>query len=318
MAQAAAGTRWSTTMAGWTADNIPLLRGRSFLVTGPGGLGFETALALARADGEIILAGRDATKGAAACRALRLQVPAAAVHFELLDLAQLSSIRDFADRLKRRRSKIDVLINNAGVMAPPKRRTTADGFELQFGTNHLGHFALTGLLLPLLRRGRQPRVVSVSSLAHRTARIAFDDLQSERSYRPWARYGQSKLANLLFAFELQKRSAALGWGIASIAVHPGISRTDLIANSMGHDSLAQGLTERIGGLLLQSAAQGALPTLYAATAADARPGGYYGPDGFWGLRGWPMPALAADRAKDAADARRLWELSEQLSGVAYG
>ena len=305
-------------MAPWTTADILALNGRSFLVTGPGGLGFETALALARAGGEIILAGRDNAKGTAARDAIRTQAPKATVEFEVLDLASLSSIRALADRLQNQRRHLDVLINNAGVMAPPTRRTTADGFELQFGTNHLGHFALTGLLLPLLKRSSSPRVVTVSSVAHWRSRIAFEDLQAERKYQPWISYGQSKLANLLFALELQRRSSAAQWGIASLAAHPGISRTDLIANGMGRNSFAQRFSDRLGWPFFQSAAQGALPTLYAATAADAKPGGYYGPDGFMEWRGSPAPARVAAPARDETAARRLWQTSEQLTGVLYG
>ncbi|MBV9840250.1 MAG: SDR family oxidoreductase [Sphingomonadaceae bacterium] len=304
-------------MARWTTSDIASLGGRSFVVTGPGGLGFETGLALARAGGAVILAGRDPTKGEASRDAIRAQAGEADVRFERLDLASLASIRAFAERLAGQRESLDVLVNNAGVMALPQRRITADGFEMQLGTNHLGHFALTGLLLPLLRRGSSPRVVTVSSLAHRNGRIAFDDLQSERRYSGWRAYGQSKLANLLFARELQRRSDEEDWGIASIAAHPGASSTDLMDNGPGRRSIAGRLARLFAPLVFQSAARGALPQLYAATSPDAVPGGYYGPDGFSEMKGEPAAARRTMAARDDAVAARLWAVSEELTGVRY-
>lgn len=303
-------------MARWTTADIPPLGGRSALITGAGGLGFETALALARAGGDVILAGRNAAKGLEAIAAIRAQVPAATVGFELVDLASLASIQAFGDRLNGERDGLDMLINNAGVMAPPQRRETADGFELQFGTNHLGHFALTGQLLPLLRKGDRPRVVTVSSLAHRNGEIAFDDLQSTRRYRSWKAYANSKLANLMFAREFQRRSAAGGWGVASMAAHPGVSNTDLFANGPG--GLSATLLGLIGKPFFQTAANGALPQLYAATSPDAVGGGYYGPDGLGEMKGHPTNARVMPQAQDAAVAKRLWEVSEQLTGVRSG
>jgi len=213
---------------------------------------------------------------------------------------------------------VDLLVNNAGVMMPPERRLTADGFELQIGTNHLGHFALTGRLLPLLRRGAAPRVVTVSSGAHNVGRIDFDNLQWERRYSPMAAYGASKLANLMFALELQRRSDAGGWGVTSLAAHPGYARTELIANGPGSGSWMA----RLGHVLLepwasQSAADGALPQLFAATSPDAVGGGYYGPSRLMGMVGPPAPARVAQRARDRAAARRLWDVSEQLTGVTF-
>lgn len=192
-------------MAGWTTDDIPPQRGRSAVVTGTGGLGYQDALALARAGGNVIIAGRNPTKGGAAVVQIRQSVPNATIRFEMLDLANLQSVEDFGARLRADRGRLDPLINNAAVMTPPRRRETSDGFELQFGTNYLGHFALTAHLLPLLRKGRAPRVVTVSSIANRKALINFDDLQAKRDYRPMAVYGQSKLAELMFAFEPKRR-----------------------------------------------------------------------------------------------------------------
>lgn len=304
-------------IANWTVSDIPPQAGRSVVITGTGGLGHEDALALARAGANVIVAGRNPEKGAEALAHIRKSVPNAIVRFELLDLAELTSIAAFGARLRAGQQSLDVLINNAGVMAPPQRRVTSDGFELQFGTNHLGHFALTAHLLPLLRKGRNPRVVNISSIAARNGVINFDDLQAEREYTPMVVYSQSKLANLLFSFELQRRSDAAGWGLASIAAHPGISRTELIPNGAGRNSPMGYVRMLLGPILFQSAAQGALPTLFAATSADAEAGAYYGPDRFSETRGAPGVARAPLRAEDTAAAARLWELSERLSGVTF-
>jgi NAD(P)-dependent dehydrogenase (short-subunit alcohol dehydrogenase family) len=304
-------------MAGWTASDIPSQRGRSSVVTGTGGLGYETALALARAGGEVILAGRNADKGAAAVNQIRSDSGAGNVRFELLDLADLASIRAFGTRLRAQRHSLDLLINNAGVMRPPRRRLTADGFELQIGTNHLGHFALTAQLLPLLRQGHDPRVVSIASIAARQGVIDFDDLQSERRYKPMATYRQSKLANLMFALELQRRSEAAGWGLLSIAAHPGLAHTDLVANGSGPNSLFGFVSYVLGPLLWQSAAQGSLPILFAATSANAVGGAYYGPDGLAGFKGLPVRVDVVSQARDAHAATRLWDLSKRLTGVTF-
>jgi NAD(P)-dependent dehydrogenase (short-subunit alcohol dehydrogenase family) len=303
----------------WGLADIPTQTGKLAIVTGAtGGLGYETALGLAAAGAEVILAGRNADKGSEALGRIRSHVPRAKVRFELIDLASLASIKAFADHLLAEGRPIDILVNNAGVMAPPKRKTTADGFELQFGTNHLGHFALTGRLLPLLRASRAPRVVTVSSLMHRMgADIHFDDLQWEHSYSPNGAYAQSKLANLLFALELQRRSDTNGWRLLSNAAHPGGSSTDLISNGIGNNSLAGKISAQLVHLLGQSAAAGALPILFAATALQARPGGYYGPDGFFEMRGAVAPAKISARANDANLARRLWQVSEELTGVQW-
>lgn len=304
-------------MASWTTANIPPQAGRCAVVTGAGGLGFETALALARVGAEVIIAGRDPRKGAEAVAKIRAAVLAADVRFEPLDLASLASIADFATRLRAQRDSLDLLINNAGVMTPPTRKTTTDGFELQFGTNYLGHFALTAQLMPLLRTARGARVVTLSSVAARGGTIDFNDLNAERSYRPMPVYGQSKLACLMFALDLQRRSDAGGWGVTSIAAHPGIARTELLHNAPGRGSSAS-RTRNLLWFLFQPAAQGALPTLFAATAPDARGGAYYGPDRLGETRGYPTRARFPAQALDATAAARLWAISEQMTGVRFG
>jgi NAD(P)-dependent dehydrogenase (short-subunit alcohol dehydrogenase family) len=303
-------------MAIWQTSDIPPQRGRSVIVTGTGGLGFEDALALAGAGANVIIAGRNPSKGQEAVSRIRESVPTAAVRFELLDLASLESVTAFGSRLRASIDSLDVLINNAAVMTPPRRATTADGFELQFGTNYLGHFALTAELLPLLRKSKSPRVVTLSSVAARAGSIRFEDLQAEVTYNPMQVYSQSKLACLMFALELQRRSDAAGWGIASIAAHPGISRTDLLPNGAGANSLA-GRTRRFLWFLFQPAAQGALPTLYAATAPAAEGGKYYGPDKMGETRGHPTEAKVPLQAQDVKLAARLWKVSEELTGAFF-
>ncbi|WP_368518456.1 oxidoreductase [Rhizobium sp.] len=302
----------------WTLDDMPSQTDRTILITGTGGLGFEDALALARAGGDVIVAGRNPTKGAEAIRSIKEKVPHASVAFEIVDLGNLASIEALAKRLNETRDHIDVLINNAGVMTPPARQTTSDGFELQFGTNYLGHFALTGQLLPLLMRAQHPRVVTLSSIAVRSASAAinFDDLQAERHYKPMPVYTQSKLACLMFAFELQRRSEEAGWGVTSIAAHPGISRTELLHNGPGRRS-AQGLLRSLMWFLFQPVAQGALPTLFAATSPKAKGGRYYGPDRFGETRGHPTEAQVPKQAMEKHVAHKLWEISEKLTGVSF-
>jgi NAD(P)-dependent dehydrogenase (short-subunit alcohol dehydrogenase family) len=299
---------------GWTLSDLPSLRGRTAVVTGTGGLGYETALGLAQAGAEVIVAGRNPAKGEDAVAQLRSQVPQARVSFEPVDLADLASIAGFAERLGRTRSHIDLLINNAGVMAPPTRQTTADGYELQFGTNYLGHFALTARLLPQLLNGDRPRVVNVSSLAHRNGKVDFDDLQTERAYKPFRAYSLSKLAQVIFTLELQRRSEAAGWGLTSSAAHPGFATTELIANGQGETSLLARAMRLINPWLSQSPAAGALPTLYAAAAPEAAGGALYGPDGLMEMKGAPKRVAIAPAATQA-DAARLWRVSEQLAGV---
>ena len=277
------------------------------IVTGAtGGLGFATVRGLLRAGHDVILAGRNPAKGALAVARL------GAGRFESLDLASLASVHAFAERIT---SPIGILVDNAGVMAPPQRQLTADGFELQTGTNYLGHFALTALLLPRLIEG-QARVIQVASLAHRSARLAFDDLQGERAYRPMRQYGQSKLMMLMFALELNRRARAQGWPITSLAAHPGWAVTDIIPNGLGTGPLA-----RLLGLgfnaVAQSAEAGAEPSLYAALSPEAKAGGYYGPNGPGEIRGRPAPARIMPQAADRAAASRLWTLSQTLTECSF-
>jgi NAD(P)-dependent dehydrogenase (short-subunit alcohol dehydrogenase family) len=298
-----------------TQAEIPSQLGKTAVVTGStGGLGYETVLVLAKTGAEIILTGRDDRKGQLALEKISREVVGARIFYEHLDLASLASIADFAQRMQVRQS-LDLLINNAGVMALPRRQTTADGFETQFGTNYLGHFALTARLMPLLRRASGPRVVSVSSLAHRTGFIDFGDLQGTRLYSPWKAYGQSKLACLIFALELQRRSDAAGWNLTSDAAHPGFARTNLFAGGPG--GLLSVATDFAAPFFGHSAADGARPILFAATSPQAKPGAYYGPGGFGELRGAPAPALIMPRARDAATAARLWDVSEKLTGNSF-
>ncbi|PCD04307.1 short chain dehydrogenase [Sphingomonas spermidinifaciens] len=304
-------------MARWTTADMPDLAGRVAVVTGTGGIGLEDALALARAGATTIVAGRNPAKGAQAVDRILRAAGGAKVGFELLDLADLGSVAAGAERLAQRLGRIDILINNAAVMVPPARQVTADGFELQFATNYLGHFALTGHLLPLLRATPGARVVSLSSVAAPRGAIRLDDLQFERGYQPMPAYAQSKLACLMFALEFQRRSDAMAWGVTSIAAHPGVSRTDLIHNGAGRRSLP-GMVRSVLPFLFQPAAQGALPTLFAATAPGARGGAYYGPDGMGGLRGYPTLSAVPPRALDEEIAARLWEASERLCGVRFG
>lgn len=305
-------------MTEWTTADLPSLSGKTVVVTGAtGGLGYETAMALAGAGAIVILTGRDDAKGLRAIEGICERFPDALIAYEHLDLASLSSVADFARRFAAENERLDLLVNNAGVMALPKRQQTEDGFEMQLGINYLGHYALTARLLPQLRRAGAPRIVNLSSLAHRSGAINFDDLQGKHSYRPWRAYCQSKLAMLMFALELQRRSLAASWGLTSVAAHPGYARTDLIANGPGANTV-QG---RVGRLLQpwisQSAAEGALPTLFAATSPDVEPGGYYGPNGFYELKGSPGPARIMPQARDLAAAAMLWDASATLTGVSF-
>jgi NAD(P)-dependent dehydrogenase (short-subunit alcohol dehydrogenase family) len=304
-------------MTDWSTADIPPLNGRTAVITGAtGGLGYETALALAGAGAKVVLTGRNDAKGRDALQNIRSQFPNAAIAYETLDLANLASVAEFASRYAAAHTSLDLLVNNAGVMALPQRQVTSDGFEMQLGTNYLGHYALTAHLLPLLRQGHQPRVVNLSSLAHRTGAINFGDLQSAKSYSSWKAYCQSKLAMLMFALELQRRSDAAGWGLLSNAAHPGYARTDLIANGPG-DSLLWQLSKSLQPLISQSAAEGALPTLFAATSPEAKAAGYYGPNWFYESKGPPVPAKIMPQAKDAAAAARLWDVSAALTGVSF-
>ena len=302
-------------MAGsdWTAADIPDQSGRVAVVTGANsGLGFSTARELARAGARVVLASRSAEKGRDAASRIVSAVPGADVSAAILDLADLDSVRAFAPTAPDR---LDLLINNAGVMAAP-RRLTKDGFESQFGTNHLGHFALTGLLLGRLLAAPAPRVVTVSSTMHRGGKIDFDDLQGERKYSRWGAYSQSKLANLMFCFELQRRAVAADTALLSVAAHPGYASTNLQA--AGTDRFYERWFMAVGNrLLAQSADLGALPTLYAATVPDLPGGTYVGPGGRSEQRGYPKVVTAAGKAYDEAAWLRLWEVSEELTGVHY-
>jgi NAD(P)-dependent dehydrogenase (short-subunit alcohol dehydrogenase family) len=306
-------------MPPWTTELIPDLSGRTVVVTGANsGLGYESSLALARAGAAVVLACRDQSKGADALDRITRSVPGATVSLAPLDLADLTSVRAFAAGFSDTHDGLDVLLNNAGVMAIP-RRETSDGFEMQFGTNHLGHFALTGLLLDALRARPGARVVTVSSSAAQMGRIRFDDLQGTRRYGKWSAYSQAKLANQLFTLELDRRTTRSGAGPASVAAHPGYAATNLqsVGPQMSGSRLMERLTDIGNSILGQSAAGGALPSLYAATAPGVAGGQYFGPGGFLAMRGSPKPVSFVKAARDPAAAKRLWEVSEELTGVRY-
>ena len=302
----------------WTPADIPDQTGRRAIVTGANsGIGFHTALELARRGIMVVLASRDPARGAAAKSQILTGVPNAQVELASLDLASLASVQAFAESQSTK--PLDLLINNAGVMAPPRRKQTADGFELQFGTNVLGHFALTARLLPALTAATQPaRVVTVSSIAHKRGRLDFADLQSTASYSPMRAYQQSKLADLMFAFELQRRLHATGSPILSVAAHPGVAETSLFLtpDHAGLERAARKIMGKLIGLLLNSQAQGAYPTLYAATSHQAVAGGYYGPQGLAETRGGDAgPAHVAPQALDQPAAAQLWTTCQQLTGL---
>ena len=292
----------------WTADQIPDQTGRTAVVTGANsGLGLSTARELARAGAHVVLACRNLEKGEAA-----LQEVGSGAELEQLDLASLESVKAFAERFLASHDGLDLLINNAGLMAPP-RGVTADGFERQFGTNVLGHFALTGRLLGALEGREDARVVTLSSNAHKLGRINFDDLQCERRYNRWRAYNQSKLGDLLLALELDRRLRAAGSTVRSVAAHPGYSATNLqSAAPPAVDRAIMAVTNR---LVAQSEDMGALPTLYAATYPGLEGGTYVGPDGFMEQRGHPEVVRPSDAARDEEVARRLWEVSEELTGL---
>jgi NAD(P)-dependent dehydrogenase (short-subunit alcohol dehydrogenase family) len=308
----------------WTAADIPAQRGRRVLVTGGNGyplegrsgLGYEEALALARAGADVTIASRDRVRGEEAVRRIVAEAPGSTVRFETLDLADLASVAAFAARMQASGQGLDVLINNAGVMGRAAREVSVDGFERVFATNTLGHFALTAHMMPLLRQGREPRIVWVSSMRTSEA-LPLDDLQLERGYDYAAAYDHTKLANLMLAFEFERRSKAAGWGIASLASHPGVARTNLIPDGPGLDS-REGWRFRWLSFLFQPAAQGALPTLYAATSPQAAPGGYYGPKRFQGMRGLPGVAPVPAAAEDRPSAQTLWASLESLAKVSIG
>lgn len=299
----------------WTAADVPDQTGRVAVVTGANaGLGLETAAVLAERGARVVVAVRDLGKGEAAVSQLKRRTPNADVALQQLDLSSLASVRTAADELRAAYPRIDLLINNAGVMYPPKQ-TTADGFELQFGTNHLGHFALTGLLLDHLLQVEGSRVVTVASIAHNIqAGIHFDDLQWERSYNRVAAYGQSKLANLMFTYELQRRLAAKQAPTIAVAAHPGISNTELMRHIPG--SGLPGFSA-LAGLVTNSPAVGSLATLRAATDPSVRGGQYYGPSGFRELVGHPVLVQSNRQSHDTDVQQRLWSVSEELTGVKF-
>jgi NAD(P)-dependent dehydrogenase (short-subunit alcohol dehydrogenase family) len=304
----------------WTTADIPSQVGRTALITGANsGIGFEAALALARKGAELILPARTQAKADAAVARIRAQVPSARLHPEILDLAVQASVHAFANRVMARfpGQSLDLLINNAGVMALPMREVTEDGFERQFATNYLGPFALTGLLLPSIKQNAGARVVTVSSSVSKQGRIEFDNLHSERVYKPMSQaYAQSKLADLIFSQELQRRLNAADSPIVSTAAHPGYAITNLQADHLGLGLKI--LITMMKPFLSQDAAHGALPTLFAAVAPEAVAGGYYGPDGIAELKGYPTTVPVPKAALDGAIAKRLWAESERLTRVKYG
>ena len=310
----------------WKAEEIPSQAGRRFLITGANsGIGFHAALKLARKGAEVILACRDRRKGEAAMSRLREEAPGAQAELAILDLASLDSIRAFATEELARNRPLHVLINNAGVMAVPRRTETVDGFEMQFGTNVLGHFALTGLLLPALERTASnsqepPRIVTIASLAHKRTHLDLDDLQSFKTYSPLRTYQQSKLANLMLAFELSRRLGASSSKILSVAAHPGIASTAIFRTDE-RSGTARALRTLVGhaiGIFLNTDAEGALPTLFAATSTEAVDGRYYGPEGLGEMRGDTVGvAKVGSQARDEIAASRLWQRCEDLTGIHY-
>jgi NAD(P)-dependent dehydrogenase (short-subunit alcohol dehydrogenase family) len=313
--------------SGWTVASMQSQVGRRALITGANsGIGYYAALELARKGAHVLLACRTREKGEAALGRLRAEVPEASLELVALDLAVLDSVREVAAKEIARGLPLDLLINNAGVMAPKRRQETVDGFEVQWGTNVLGHFALTALLMPALelaaeRHPQRPRVVTLASIAHKQGRLNFDDLQSTQSYSPMGAYQQSKLADLMFAFELDRRLRLAGppaAGVMSVAAHPGVANTNLF--QVGEFSAVERAARRLAGAaigaLLNTEAEGALPTLFAATATEAVSGGYYGPQGFQEMRGGDVgPAKVAEQALDVAAATRLWSVCERMVGI---
>ena len=305
------GTRERRSSAKWGASDIPDQHGRTVVITGANsGIGLEAARYLAARGAQVVLACRDEGKAAAAAAAIAAGVPGAEAETLALDLSSLESVRSAAAEIRSRYPRLDLLVNNAGVMMPPLSRT-ADGFELQFGTNHLGHFALTGLVLPSLLGVPGSRVVTVSSNGHKVGRIRFDDLQWEHGYRRMGAYAQSKLANLLFTYELQRRLAAAAAPTIAVAAHPGTSDTALVRHLPAFAQLGSRLAPN------QGAAMGALPTLRAATDPAVAGGDYYGPAGLGEFAGPPRLVRSSSRSHDEAAQRRLWSVSEELTGVTF-
>jgi NAD(P)-dependent dehydrogenase (short-subunit alcohol dehydrogenase family) len=308
----------------WKAADIPSLAGKRILITGANsGIGYHAALKLARKGAHVMLACRDRQRGEAALALLQGESPGTHAELVILDLASLTSVQDFAAKELSQRRPLDILINNAGVMAPPKRLETAEGFELQFGTNVLGHFALTALLMPALEQAAvespdRPRVVTLASIAHKRGQLNFDDLQSTRSYSPMRAYQQSKLADLMLALELDRRLRAANSRVMSVAAHPGVANTNLFQVG-DHSSFEKAIRNLVGhaiGIILNTDSEGALPTLYAATSSDVKDGGYYGPQSFMEMRGEEVGTAAiAPQALDTTAAGRLWQICEQLTNI---
>ena len=293
----------------WTEKDIPDQTERIAIVTGANsGIGYETARALARKGAKVILAIRNMDAGSSAVDRIKSETPTTQCKAMHLDLASLASVRSFVEAFQQKHGKLDLLINNAGVMMPPFSKT-ADGFELQFGTNHLGHFALTGLLLDLILKTPRSRIVTVASMAHRYGEITFDDLNREADYKPMPTYGQSKLANLLFTYELQRKLHGKGTSTIAAAAHPGWTATELQRHA--------GFINFLNRFLAQTPREGAWPTLYAATEEDVTGSDYYGPGGFYEMRGHPKKVTSNDKSHDAAVADRLWKVSEELTGVRF-
>jgi NAD(P)-dependent dehydrogenase (short-subunit alcohol dehydrogenase family) len=304
-------------MTTWTATNIPDLSGRTAVITGAtSGIGYQAALQLAAHGAEVVLAVRDTARGEQCAATIRAAHPGAKVVVSRLDVANLASVLEFAERSEDTTPRIDILLNNAGLGLQARRAATVDGFERQFGTNHLGHFALTGRLMPALLRAPFPRVVTIASIAHKRGRIDFSDLQTERPYDGRKAYGQSKLANLMFALELDRRARTVGSRLVSVAAHPGVATTGFMAASE-KPKLIGVLGNLAIGLLGHDAAGGALPGLYAATMPDVVGGQYWGPDGFMEVRGTPTLAKIAPQGLNRDVWSRLWTVSEELTGVTY-
>jgi NAD(P)-dependent dehydrogenase (short-subunit alcohol dehydrogenase family) len=310
----------------WKAADIPLLTGKRVIITGANsGIGYHAALKLARKGAQVVLACRNRRRGEEAILRLHADSPGTHTELAVLDLASLSSVRDFAKKELAQQRPLHILINNAGVMAPPKRLQTADGFELQFGTNVLGHFALTALLMPALEQAcagspDRPRIVTIASIAHKRGRINFDDLQSTKTYSPMKAYQQSKLANLILAFELDRRLRAANSRVMSVAAHPGVASTNLFQTGdySAFEKTVRNLVGHTIGIFLNTDSEGALPTLYAATARSAEDGGYYGPQGFQEMKGDEVgEATVTPQARDTTAASRLWQICEELTGVHF-
>lgn len=297
----------------WPGASLPDLRGKTALVTGANsGIGFYAAQALANAGAEVILACRNPDKGLAAVARI-----GGKARLEVVDLADLTSIRSFANRLEAQTNSLDILLNNAGVMAPPARLTTRQGFELQFGVNFLGHFVLTSLLLTSLLRAPSPRVIQVASVAHRQGVMNWEDLQSTSHYHGWKAYRQSKLATLIFAQELARRAKQNNWNLLSLAAHPGIAATELVANGPGRGSLIAGLQKIAAPFIQQPADAGAWPLILAATTPQALQGDYYGPLGWKECRGLPGIAKVEPKAQEEKQGEMLWANAVKLTGFDF-